>query len=250
VPTRKPASGCRAPRRLCLWLCQRLQLGAAPAEQELCGEDLEQVGIGCGEGLPVHDQHPARRDLGRELRRVRVLWQRAARAGHRLPAVPVAGQDAHRVQVEGGSQLGDQFGDGLVRLSELMTTPPATVGPDDRVTDAARLMYARGVRQLPVVDQTGHLAGLVSRADVLSVYTRPDEKIRRQITDGVLRDDFRADPARFKVTVTDGIVTLEGHAASIAAASGIVAEIRRLDGVVAVCDRLTWRVQDPESMGS
>jgi hypothetical protein len=44
------------------------------------------------------------------------------------------------------------------------------------------------------------------------------------------------------------VTRLRGAFAS--AASGIVAEIRRLDGVVAVCDRLTWRVQDPESMGS
>jgi hypothetical protein len=39
--------------------------------------------------------------------------------------------------------------------------------------------------------------------------------------------------------VTDGIVTLEGHLDSIAVGRGIVAEIRRLEGVVAELDRLT-----------
>jgi CBS domain-containing protein len=54
-----------------------------------------------------------------------------------------------------------------------MTRPPVTIGPASQVTEAARLMYARGIKQLPVVDKAGHLAGLVNRAMVLSVYARP-----------------------------------------------------------------------------
>ena len=35
-------------------------------------------------------------------------------------------------------------------------------------------MYMRKVKRLPVVDAAGHLAGMVSRADVLAFYDRPD----------------------------------------------------------------------------
>ena len=62
-----------------------------------------------------------------------------------------------------------------------MTSPAATVSPDDTVEHAARLMYTRRVKRLPVVDAAGHLAGIVSRADVLAVYGRPDVEIGEEI---------------------------------------------------------------------
>ena len=49
-----------------------------------------------------------------------------------------------------------------------MAGPPA-VTPGDTVEHAARLMYQRRVKHLPVVDAGYHLAGIISRADVLSV---------------------------------------------------------------------------------
>ena len=39
--------------------------------------------------------------------------------------------------------------------------------PQDTVEHAARLMYDRRVKRLPVVDAGGHLVGIISRADVL-----------------------------------------------------------------------------------
>lgn len=137
------------------------------------------------------------------------------------------------------AQLQQAKAAGLV-AGDLMTAPAVTVGPNVRVTDAARLMYSRGIRQLPVIGETGHLAGFVSRADVLSVFARPDEEIRSEITGRVLRDELLADPARFMVDVTDGIVTLEGHPESVPAARGIVADVRQVDGVVAVRDRFSY----------
>ena len=58
-----------------------------------------------------------------------------------------------------------------------MTTPAITIGPHATVPAAARLMSARHVRMLPVVDEKGRLAGVVSRRDLLSVFLRPDEDI-------------------------------------------------------------------------
>ena len=65
--------------------------------------------------------------------------------------------------------------------ADVMTRAPVTIGPDESVERAAFLMYDHGVKRLPVVDGAGHLAGIVSRADVLSVFDRPDEDIRRDI---------------------------------------------------------------------
>jgi CBS domain-containing protein len=58
----------------------------------------------------------------------------------------------------------------------LMTSPPVVVRPDDTVEHAARLMYLRRVKRVPVVDESGRLTGIVSRADVLAVYGRPEAR--------------------------------------------------------------------------
>jgi CBS domain-containing protein len=52
-----------------------------------------------------------------------------------------------------------------VTAAELMTSPAYTVLPEDTVEQAARIMYLRNVKRLPVVDADGRLAGIVSRAD-------------------------------------------------------------------------------------
>jgi CBS domain-containing protein len=46
------------------------------------------------------------------------------------------------------------------------------------------------VKRLPVVNATGRLAGIVSRADVLGVYDRPDKLIRDEILTEVIEGVF------------------------------------------------------------
>jgi len=123
---------------------------------------------------------------------------------------------------------------------DLMTAPPVTIGPKDFVSHAARLMYARHVKRLPVVDDDGRLIGIVSRADVLSVYSRPDADIRHNIIEGVILDTLLTDPARFTVTVKDGIVTVEGMPETASVGHDMIEEIRHVEGVVAVRDRLSY----------
>ena len=75
---------------------------------------------------------------------------------------------------------------------------------------------------------------------MLSVFGRTDEEIRREVTQDVIADGFFTDPARFTVTVHDGIVTLEGAPGSAVLGSSIVDQVRQLEGVVAVRDRFTY----------
>lgn len=123
---------------------------------------------------------------------------------------------------------------------DLMTHPAVTIGPDELVRDAARIMHSLRLERLPVVGHDGRLAGIVSRSDVLSVFSRTDEEIRREVTEDVIADGFFTDPARFTVTVHNGIVTLEGAPGSAVLAAGIVGQVRHLEGVVAVRDRFTY----------
>jgi len=130
-----------------------------------------------------------------------------------------------------------------VTAADLMTTPPVTTTPGEPAADAARLMYNAGVKRLPVVSENGHLVGIISRADVLRVYGRPDEEIGEEITKNVILHEFLKGPGCFTVTVKDGIVTLEGPG-TIQQGREILAEVWQVEGVVSVRDRLTY----PEGM--
>jgi CBS domain-containing protein len=123
---------------------------------------------------------------------------------------------------------------------ELMTSPPITVTPDDPLERAARLMYKRKVKRLPVVDANGHLVGIVGRSDLLSVFDRSDQDILREIRDQVMQRDLRTDPAAFSVVVKDGIVTLSGVAETSDFGHDIVQRVRHVLGVVAVRDRFSY----------
>ncbi|HEU5389676.1 MAG TPA: CBS domain-containing protein [Streptosporangiaceae bacterium] len=127
-----------------------------------------------------------------------------------------------------------------VTAGDLMTTAVVAVRPDDSVEHAAKLMYDRHVKRLPVTDTDGHLLGIVSRADVLSVFDRTDAAISKEITEGVLLGEFLTDPLIFSVTVKDGIVTLSGRPETSETGHEIVRRVRHLQGVVAVRDRLDY----------
>jgi CBS-domain-containing membrane protein len=127
-----------------------------------------------------------------------------------------------------------------VTAAELMSKPVVTIGPDKPVTDAARLMFNMRVKRLPVVSDDGTLIGIVTRSDVLSVYNRPDAEIQREITADLILGKFLGDPAKFTVTVKDGIVTIEGTPETAVVGHDLINDTRHVEGVVAVRDRLSY----------
>jgi CBS-domain-containing membrane protein len=123
---------------------------------------------------------------------------------------------------------------------DLMTHPAVTVRAEDAVEHAARLMYTLQVKRLPVVDAGGYLVGIVSRADLLTVFDRSDEEIHSEIVNDIILRDFLIDPAVFTVTVADGVVTIKGNPETADLGHNLVAKIRRVQGVVAVDDELAY----------
>jgi CBS-domain-containing membrane protein len=203
-----------------------------------------------------------------EIMTARVIWvskdatfreMAVALREHRVSAFPVVDDDHKVIGVVSEADmlakeaLGDEPGvlAGIlhrrdqakargVTAGDLMTATVVAVRPDDTVEHAAKLMYDRRVKRLPVTDADGHLVGIISRADVLSVFDRTDEAIRKEITEGVLLSEFLTDPLIFSVTVKDGIVTLSGRPETNETGHEIVRRVRHLQGVVAVRDRLDY----------
>ncbi|MFC7382250.1 CBS domain-containing protein [Sphaerisporangium rhizosphaerae] len=133
--------------------------------------------------------------------------------------------------------------------AELMTAPAITCRPYASVVAAARAMDVHGVKRLPVVDEEGLLVGIVSRHDVLKVFTRTDDDIAAEIRDDILSGPLWMDTSGVRVSVSQGVVTVGGEIAHHSEARTIVAMIGRVNGVVDVLDELRWRQDDTLSAG-
>jgi len=86
---------------------------------------------------------------------------------------------------------------------EVMTAPAITIGGNEDVGVAARLMYRKRVRRLPVVSLDGRLIGIISRADVVSLYSG----VAKQ---AVMLDGLGDDPAGLALSVRASIRLLGG----------------------------------------
>jgi CBS-domain-containing membrane protein len=127
-----------------------------------------------------------------------------------------------------------------VTAAEVMTAPAVTIGEGAPIAEAARVMKSRKVKRLPVVDGNQRLHGIISRADVLSVYERPDAEIWDDVVKETIAGEFGLDPAMFVVTVRSGVVTVTGSVDRRRDALGLLAAIRHLEGVVGLRDRLSY----------
>ncbi|MET9922982.1 CBS domain-containing protein [Streptomyces sp. NPDC059605] len=177
-------------------------------------------------------------------------------ARHRVTAVPVVGGDGRVLGVVSEGDLLRKAADraatpggpppvpGLeawelakaegTRAEELMSAPAVCARPGWTVAEAARLMEVQGIKRLVVVDDEDRLVGIVSRRDLMRIFLREDDDIRREIVDDVLVGALRLDPASLTVEVRGGRVELGGKLPS----RGMIPAVERMcatvDGVVSV----------------
>ncbi|MFB7865071.1 MULTISPECIES: CBS domain-containing protein [unclassified Streptomyces] len=172
----------------------------------------------------------------------------------RVTAVPVVAGEGRVVGVvsEADLLLKEEFHDhrlGLVeqlrrldatakagsrRAQDLMTSPAVTVAPDATLPQAARLMAARRVKRLPVVDADGVIQGVVSRSDLLKVFLRPDEDLAAEVRHDVVDHLFPLSRDRVDVQVSAGVVTLCGEVRDRTLVPVAARLARAVEGVVDV----------------
>ena len=138
---------------------------------------------------------------------------------------------------EGAADIGETVGD-------VMSAGVVTTGPDTEVYDAAKMMTFQDIKRLPVVDEDSRLLGIISRADIVSVFTRPDDVIEDEIREDLIRRVLFIDPDELNVTVTNGVVTFVGEIGTRNEARLLVELASRLDGVLHVESKLVWRLDD------
>jgi len=137
---------------------------------------------------------------------------------------------------------------GLV-AAQLMSAPVVTVGPDATLREAARLILERKVKRLPVVDGGGRIIGIVSRADLLKVFLRPDHEILDEVTKRVFLRTLWLEPDTVKATVREGVVRLDGVVEQRSMLPMVVGLVKGVDGVVGVDSHLGYEVDDTARPG-
>jgi CBS domain-containing protein len=132
-------------------------------------------------------------------------------------------------------------------VEQAMTLDPVVIYPEASLTEAARVMVNHGVKRLPVVDADGGLRGVISRADVVAAFTRPDDVIEDEIREDVIRRILFLEDGVVDVVVTDGVVTLKGTVPTKSDARLLEELTRRLDGVVRLQSNVEFEVDDQNS---
>jgi CBS domain-containing protein len=127
--------------------------------------------------------------------------------------------------------------------ADAMTSPAITISPFRSAHEAARLMLEHGINRLPVV-KAGRLVGIITRADLVRAFHRPDHAIAEEIRSDVLERTLWIAPETVRISVERGDVTLRGELEGHSDATLIERLVARVPGVVGVRSELTWRVDD------
>ncbi|MBV8445281.1 MAG: CBS domain-containing protein [Candidatus Dormibacteraeota bacterium] len=131
-----------------------------------------------------------------------------------------------------------------VTAVDIMSSPVVSAKVDEPLASVARRLLDHNVKRLPVLAADGTLIGIVSRRDVLRVFTRADEEIRRDIVEGVLPHWMGLDPRTVDVAVSGGVVLLRGGVERRSEIEVLTHLIAGLDGVVAVTSELRYSMDD------
>jgi CBS domain-containing protein len=113
-------------------------------------------------------------------------------------------------------------------VASVMTSPARTIEPDRPVAEAAARMARWNVNRLPVCEN-GELIGIISRADVVSLYARSDDELASAVADALAGIEGLA-----VERVQDGLVVLAGTVSHRALSEAARATAGQVEGVIAV----------------
>lgn len=170
---------------------------------------------------------------------------------HELTAIPVINADDSVVGIVSEADLLAKEAQQLVRhrqepasgkaramtVGELMTGDLFTITQHASLANAASLMFEHHLKVLPVVDSAKRLVGTVTRSQVLNVYMRSDESIRREVA-----CELRLVPAiirgNVEAEVKEGVVHLCGEIEKESVTDTLTSLVSEIPGVVGVVSHL------------
>lgn len=128
-------------------------------------------------------------------------------------------------------------------IASVMTDDVVTVTPTASIWEAASTMESRDVKRLPVVDKTGALVGIVSRADLVGAMARTDEELRADVREAMSIAGEES-VAGVEIEVERGTATLTGATDRKSTKSIALKLASQVPGILEVVDRLEFESDD------
>jgi CBS domain-containing protein len=138
------------------------------------------------------------------------------------------------------------------KVGDIMTPNPATVAEDTPLEEVVRIMEAKNVKRLPVINRD-RLVGIVTYTDFVQALatlaqdipspTADDGRIRDQVIAAI--DKAALPPCRFTVAVRGGVVHLNGVVSDEKMRQTAIVAAESVPGVTTVHDHL-WIHPPPE----
>ena len=128
---------------------------------------------------------------------------------------------------------------------DLMTIDPVVVAVDAPIEEAERLILTRGVSGLPVIDQGGALAGVVSQTDFMHLANPDVRRLIHHKPSGILVGEVMSQPP-ITVQLTTSLVEaarrmVEERVHRVV----VVSDDQRPLGVLSAMDFVTLFAEDP-----
>ena len=126
-------------------------------------------------------------------------------------------------------------------VADLMSRDVLGLRRDDPLAKAARLMEKARVRRLVVVGDGFVLEGIISRSDVVAALARSDADIEAEIRTSVIDQVLDLHPDDIDVSVSQGVVTIDGVVDERREAVRLERLVGRVLGVSDVESAVAWR---------
>jgi signal-transduction protein with cAMP-binding, CBS, and nucleotidyltransferase domain len=138
-----------------------------------------------------------------------------------------------------------------MKVQEIMTPKPVTVGEHTPLDEVVHLMETHGVKRLPVL-RRGKIVGIVSRANLMRALaslhrvvlksSKSDAAIRNRILADIDKQSWSAG-AFVDVAVHDGLIDLWGSINDVAQRKALKVLAEGVPGVRRVHEHLTWNIR-------
>lgn len=149
---------------------------------------------------------------------------------------------AENPPVLGGTHTRARWHKSSATVAAELMTPAVAVAENLDLRAALRLLAGVRAGRLCVVNSAGTLVGVLGRREALRLFLRGDQAIRDDLEQQLLPASTRAH--RVTVHVIDGTVTLEGTLCLHSATQRAEWIARRVPGVIAVHNNLSFDVDD------
>jgi len=126
---------------------------------------------------------------------------------------------------------------------DLMTSPVQTIDADASLLAATEKLVDTGTRRL-FVTEDGRLTGVLSRRDLLRVFTTTDEELTEAVDEQIAKHGPWSRTTELCVTVSAGVVTLLGSVPRRSDGRRLGELAQAVPGVVAVRNRLSHDADD------